>query len=516
MTDPKCSAGRYRAAASSGIRRRLSPGNQGQHTIIAVVVAALLAFACHNLISSYSYWGDEIISVITSLSPPKEFLQRVLGDVHPPLYPIVLRIWMAVFGSGEVATRSLSFLLVALSLVALAWLTSGRPLLYRFVALAFLGSSPSFAFYGQETRPYGMLLCLSTITTLLFIKLREKASAAIFRDYLLYFIAALLLSLTHYFGWLWVFFLCMLQLTQPTATAERRLALILLPCIFIWPIIHISLGEISGKTGGNFNQWMHISTPLLSTINRAISGLLPGMEISRQPLQILRWLLLAAALLPLAWPVQSWSQTWTHARSPVPLLLRQSRDLGILIFLFLALVSVIDLHTPMSTARNFIVLLPPLALVLAGLCEALAERLRGMRRLVLFSLILLVLVLQLRETGSAVAVKAYPKSNWKDLAASIRRLGVCRDGCLSDIANTYWTFYFKGIDLEPLTPSSRPSKRPLLLLHPRERLSALTEGEICLMPRQLESSPILLLPPHLVDLRSALAAGLVPCDHSAP
>jgi hypothetical protein len=485
-----------------------------QGAVLAFVGALLLLGASRHLLTSYSYWGDEMFSVVESLAPGKEFLHRwILWDVHPPLYQVLLRGWMALFGSGERATRLLSFFFVALAVGLMARLTASRPFFFRLVAVAFLGASPALAFYGQETRSYGMMLGLSTLVTLLAMNLREKGGAATARERWGYGVAALLLSLTHYFGLVWVGFLTILQLVKPTHPSERRQGMILVPFLFIWPVIHLLFGELNSKTGGNF--WIEISVPILSSVNNAMSGLLPGLEISRQPPLLLRWVVVALLLLVLSWPWATWRRVGAQLSESAQLSLRQSRELAAMIVIFIALMAVMDLHTPITTARNFIVLLPALALALAGLSQALFERLRGWRRLLLIAALALGLVLQLKSAAHAVAGKAYPPSNWKGLAMAMRKVAVCEQGCFADFANTYWTYYFPDMKLRPLPKDGSPVNGPLVLLKPANpAVKAAAAGHVCFQAKQSASSPVILLPPRMVDRPALAAVGLSPCPAS--
>lgn len=477
-----------------------------QDVLLAAVVAILLLLAARHLPSGYSYWGDEMYSIAYSLSPREVFWGTwVPGDVHPPLYQLLLSSWMKLFGTGEVATRLLSFLFVALALGLMAILTAGRSLLFRLVAVCFLGSSPAFAYYGQETRSYGMMLGLSTLVTLLAMDLRAKSGGAPSKERWIFGVFALLLSITHYFGFIWVGVLCLFQISRPTTAAERKQGLILLALILIWPLIHIALGGLISETGGSF--WIDLPVPILSTVNRAMTGLLPGLEISIQPQRAIRWVVVGLVLLLLSWPLSQWRQSLRASGDSVRLGVHQSNELAGLIVVFIVLVALVDLHSPMSTARNFIVLLPAMALMLAGWSDALAARLRGPRRLLLFTGLALLLLLQLNAAAAFVASKAYPPADWKTLGKVLRQLDLCRDGCPSDMANTYFNYYFTGLVPLPTKPSAS-DPRPIVLKEANPRIAA---SHRCYAPRQSGGVPVLMVPPAFTDTAALSKAGLSPC-----
>lgn len=501
-----------RPARGRGAARKPSASPR-DHLIVTGFVVGLLLLAGRHLLTPYSYWPDEMFSVQQALASWREFVFRWLAyDVHPPLYALLLRGWVGLWGSGEVATRSLSFLFTALALLSMAVFTSGRSLLARFIAIGVLGTAPAFHFYGQETRSYALLLALSTLSTLLTLRLRSQSGygSALLRWSQT--LVALALSLTHYFGLAWIVLLTLLQICRATCRVERRRAAMLLPLLAVWPLIHQQIGDLSSKTGGRFNSWIEVDVPFVATINKAIAGLVPGFEISRQPTHIVLWLLIIALLALLAWPLQTWPATWRNGSAAMRLALSQSLELVVLSLAYLGLISVIDLHTPISTLRNFIVLLPPLSLVLAGLAEVLHARLKGPRRLLLPLVVICFVWYQLQMAVTAADAKAFPGDNWKALASAVRALDICRDGCFSDFSTSYLNYYFQDLNILSL-PARAPLPEAPLLLH--KNLSADERHRmalICLKAPQLSSSPYLLLPEQFHPVDRLAAAGLRPCS----
>ncbi len=94
----------------------MAAANRLRPLLVTGTVGALLLLASRGLASGYSYWADELVSVATSQDSWEEMFTRwVLPDTHPPLYPLVLKLWMGLVGPSETATRSLSFLAAALT-----------------------------------------------------------------------------------------------------------------------------------------------------------------------------------------------------------------------------------------------------------------------------------------------------------------------------------------------------------------------------------------------------------------
>ena len=71
---------------------------------MAVAVAARLAH-----VSGGSLTFDEAWSLRIARGPGLADVVRASGqDTHPPLHPLLLHVWMSLFGSSEAAVRSLS------------------------------------------------------------------------------------------------------------------------------------------------------------------------------------------------------------------------------------------------------------------------------------------------------------------------------------------------------------------------------------------------------------------------
>jgi uncharacterized membrane protein len=112
-----------------------------------------------------SYWYDEIHSITTATLPSlSEAFVKLSQDVHPPLYFILLRYWIALAGDSEIATRLFSALASSLTIFALyAW---GRwinlPKRACLLGALFLAWNPHTIWYGQQVRMYSLEILLGT------------------------------------------------------------------------------------------------------------------------------------------------------------------------------------------------------------------------------------------------------------------------------------------------------------------------------------------------------------------
>jgi mannosyltransferase len=123
-------------------------------------------------IGDESYWFDELCSVLQSrYSLGGLILDLAENDVHAPLYPVLLWLWVRLFGDAEAATRSLSALVGTAAILPMYAL--GRTLFDRSTALngAGLLALNAFAvFYARESRPYSLLLLAGLTTTWLLAR----------------------------------------------------------------------------------------------------------------------------------------------------------------------------------------------------------------------------------------------------------------------------------------------------------------------------------------------------------
>ncbi|WP_347177254.1 glycosyltransferase family 39 protein [Parafrankia sp. EAN1pec] len=138
-------------------------------TLLAVTVGAVLRFATPSHL-----WLDESLTVGIASRPVPDLLQALRHDGSPPLYYLLLHLWISVFGDGDIAVRALSGVL-SLATLPLAWLAgryvgraatalgNGGPSAEQRVGLAALllfACSPYAIRYGSETRMYSLVVLL--------------------------------------------------------------------------------------------------------------------------------------------------------------------------------------------------------------------------------------------------------------------------------------------------------------------------------------------------------------------
>jgi mannosyltransferase len=124
--------------------------------------------------------------------------QIVQADWHPPLYYWLLHYWVALFGTSEVAVRSLSVLFGALAIPVIYLL--GRRLFNEeagLLAALILAFSTLNVQYSQEARMYSLMVLLALLSMYFFLRLLHKSNLAIAAGYVL---ATTLMLYTHIYG----------------------------------------------------------------------------------------------------------------------------------------------------------------------------------------------------------------------------------------------------------------------------------------------------------------------------
>src|SRR3989339_1642966 len=81
-----------------------------------------------------SFWRDEAYSVLLAGQPLSVIIQK--SSIEPPVYYVLLHFWIQLFGTSEIATRSLSLLgFMLATIVVIEWADKlfGRSWLSKFM-----------------------------------------------------------------------------------------------------------------------------------------------------------------------------------------------------------------------------------------------------------------------------------------------------------------------------------------------------------------------------------------------
>jgi 4-amino-4-deoxy-L-arabinose transferase-like glycosyltransferase len=169
-----------------------------------VVAALCIMYVAARLwrVTDTCLWFDEIFSVHAAEHDWNSVLWFIARDlIHPPLFYIVLKIWIIIGGESLFWLRLLPVGFAAAAVFPFVLFC--RELKLKFPAVAFalflLALNGSFIRYAQSVRMYSMLTFLSLVSLWLFARYfnRGKNLAALT-------VVNVILVYTHYYGWMLV------------------------------------------------------------------------------------------------------------------------------------------------------------------------------------------------------------------------------------------------------------------------------------------------------------------------
>lgn len=188
-----------------------------------LLLAGLCCLAAFTLrahgLAGQSLWLDEGASYAFALLPPGTLIARTFNsEPNPPLYYLLLHVWVGGAGTSEYALRYLSVLPGVLT-VALTYRLGlalvGQP---AAIAAALLTAvSPYLIWYAQQARMYALLGCLAAATLLAVHRAVQRPTRGAWTAFGIVLLATLY---THFYG-LFVLLVCGLYLV--TALPDRAL-----------------------------------------------------------------------------------------------------------------------------------------------------------------------------------------------------------------------------------------------------------------------------------------------------
>jgi uncharacterized membrane protein len=257
------------APSVDGVARRV---------VAAGAVAALVAGVVLRLHSASDLWLDEALSVNIARLPLGDMVDALRRDGHPPLYYLLLHGWMAVFGSGDDAVRSLSGVF-ALATLPLLWV-AGRRYGGRTTALAalvLLATNPFAIRYATEARMYSLVTLLVVVGWLSVRAALDRPSPLALAGT---GVSAGLLLLTHY----WSFYLVaatgavLVWLWRRGHPAARRVLLALaVGCVLFVPWLPSFLDQ-AGSTGTPWGRPQRPTSVLTVSLTDWGGGTLNGLN----------------------------------------------------------------------------------------------------------------------------------------------------------------------------------------------------------------------------------------------
>lgn len=217
-------------------------------------------FRFYNL-AGKNFWYDEACS----LSFAQYRWQEVISHRYmlKPVYFIMLKLWVGLFGTSEFVVRTLSVIFGWFSIFLIYKL--GKNLFSKSIGLIsalILSISPYHVYYSQQARNYSMFLFLSLLSMLIFLCLKKKVTRTIS---LLFILSNLLLIYTHPFG---IFVLITQAVFSPILWGnreEKKKIFFLLTILFVCalPILIVFVNDSTNVGGNEIN---YISVPNINSI----------------------------------------------------------------------------------------------------------------------------------------------------------------------------------------------------------------------------------------------------------
>ncbi|HEV2808893.1 MAG TPA: glycosyltransferase family 39 protein, partial [Acidimicrobiales bacterium] len=109
----------------------------------------------------FSLWVDEGMSVGIASHSLTEIPGVLINDGSPPLYYLLLHVWMELFGSSEGAVRALSLVFAVAAIPVGGW--AGRSRFGRragWVAALLVAFSSYLTVHSREARMYSLVVLL--------------------------------------------------------------------------------------------------------------------------------------------------------------------------------------------------------------------------------------------------------------------------------------------------------------------------------------------------------------------
>jgi len=220
--------------------------HSGKWLVLAILLAVSWALRCHRL-GAISFWFDESMSWKYTTFSISEILERLSGDVHPPLYFVLLKGWAAVFGNSAAELRSLSVLCGVLTVLGSYLFVreayepvcepgqagdSGRAEYAALTAAALVAFSPMQIEWSMMVRMYALLTTLAVFSAWILMRaLRRPGQRRL--DWMLFAATAIFMGYTHHVGLF-------------TLTAEFMFA-----SIYVWRYRRSADGTVSTETQRN-------------------------------------------------------------------------------------------------------------------------------------------------------------------------------------------------------------------------------------------------------------------------
>lgn len=155
-------------SAAPGRLARIATTRAAAIAAFGGLLAISLAFKVRGLGSAF--WIDEGLSVGIASHPLTDIPGLLRQDGSPPLYYMLLHVWIGWFGSGEYAAQALSAIFGLLCVPAAWWagnVMMGRRVAWAAAAIAAI--NPFLTIHSFEARMYALMTLLGLLASTAFV-----------------------------------------------------------------------------------------------------------------------------------------------------------------------------------------------------------------------------------------------------------------------------------------------------------------------------------------------------------
>lgn len=152
-----------------------SPAMVDRTTIILIVLVAVGFILRLVALGIPELWYDEAFGRLITLLPFNRMIAATAGDVHPPLWYIIMWLWVRLVGHNSEFLFRLPSVFFSLAAIPVAWrlmkhLAISDPA--KLVVAAWLALGPFELYFGQEGRMYSLLQLVFLVAVLAAIECR--------------------------------------------------------------------------------------------------------------------------------------------------------------------------------------------------------------------------------------------------------------------------------------------------------------------------------------------------------
>lgn len=339
-------------------RAKQNPGNR-KETLLLGLLALLLTVPSLFLCANNHFWMDEFFSIRHAASGWAELMRWIPGDVHPPLYYMMLKAVVDLFGDAPAVLKGFSVCAYFLLLWAggcFALRTSGRPA--ALLLMGFLWCQPNLFYYSVEVRMYTWAMLFVTLSAaaagrlMRGIEAKEGAQDPV-KDWIVFTLSTLAAAYTHYYALLAaggeVCLLAVAALLWKNRRFGKRLGISAAAMALGYlPWLPFFLRQALGVSK---DYWIALESPA------SVLGQLLRVHTPRLRNSLLYLLLLAAALL-----------IWNRKREEKPMWFWRMGNLAVFALVLGACYAVSLLRQPILLTRylQIVFVLVPLSLCAAG------------------------------------------------------------------------------------------------------------------------------------------------------